>query len=503
MQYVACWAGWIVCSLLFSVLTHRLPLPIPALWPTLVLSRWFEASALLRLPLLREPSFRPVIYRESMLRSDRAIAFAMQYASRISSFTFRGTEKRMKLIVATYGTEGDARPFAALCRGLMDAGHEARLCADAATLGSAHSLGVPAVALAGDIRGTLDPHHAIANVVAKGGGFNATARALAKIANENAASWMRALVEQGEGCDAILVAGLAAFVGLSAAEYLGVRGIGSGMIPLTPTAAFPSAFLPPRWVPGPLRKASHDFVNAMLWKAFRDRTNAARASFGLAPRKTVWKDHPMVYGVSPGLLPRPADWPRNAHLCGQWLAPSPAWTPPPALTTFLAAGEAPVYIGFGSMTGFDNARLLEALIEALAGRRALFYPGWSGIEANALPDNFLVIGETPHDWLFPQTAAVIHHGGSGTSHSAARSGVPSIVTPFAGDQPFWAERLRVAGVAAPAIDGRRPKASAFAAALDFVAGSAVRRRAQITGEQMREENGVANAVAILERIVNT
>ena len=129
----------------------------------------------------------------------------------------------MKLIVATYGTEGDARPFAALCRGLMDAGHQARLLADAATLGSAEALGVPTTALAGDIRGTLDPDHAIAGVVGRGGSFNDTARALAKIANANAASWLRTIVEAGEGCDAILVAGLAAFVGLSAAEYLGIR----------------------------------------------------------------------------------------------------------------------------------------------------------------------------------------------------------------------------------------------------------------------------------------
>src|SRR5262245_42339269 len=78
----------------------------------------------------------------------------------------------MKFIVATYGTEGDARPFAALCRGLMDAGHEARLLADAATLGSAQALGVPTTALAGDILGTLSQDHALAGVVAKGGGFN-------------------------------------------------------------------------------------------------------------------------------------------------------------------------------------------------------------------------------------------------------------------------------------------------------------------------------------------
>ena len=188
----------------------------------------------------------------------------------------------MKFIVATYGTEGDARPFAALCRGLMDTGHEARLLADAATLGTAQILGVPTTPLAGDIRGTLDPDHAIAGVVAKGGGFNETARALAKIANENAAIVARVPSSRlAEGCDAILVAGLAAFVGFSAAEYVGAKGIGSGMIPITPTAAFPSPFLPPKWVPRLLNRASHGFVNAMLWRAFRDKTNAARARFKL------------------------------------------------------------------------------------------------------------------------------------------------------------------------------------------------------------------------------
>jgi len=406
----------------------------------------------------------------------------------------------MKFIVATYGTEGDARPFAALCRGLMDAGHEARLLADAATLDGANALGVPATALAGDIRGTLSPDHAIAGLVAKGGGFNDTARALAKIANDNAESWLRTIIEAGEGCDAILVAGLAAFVGLSAAEYLGTKGIGSGMIPITPTAAFPSPFLSPKWVPRLLNRASHGFVNAMLWKAFRDKTNAARAMFKLPPRKAIWTGHPMVYGVSPSLLPKLVDWPTNAHLCGQWLTRQPAWTPPPALANFLAAGEAPIYIGFGSMTGFDGARLVDALIQAVAGRRALFHPGWSGIDPTALPANFFAIGDTPHDWLFPRSAAVIHHGGSGTSHSAARAGVPSIVVPFAGDQKFWAERLRLAGSAPVAVNGRRPTAAAFASALDFAAAVRVRDRARVLGETMRAEDGVVDAVAVLERI---
>jgi UDP:flavonoid glycosyltransferase YjiC (YdhE family) len=409
----------------------------------------------------------------------------------------------MKFVVATYGTEGDARPFAALCRGLMDAGHEARLLADAATLGSAQELGVPTTPLAGDIRGTVSQDPAIAGVIAKGGGFNQTARALAKIANENAESWLRTIIDSGEGCDAILAAGLAAFAAFSAAEYLGAKLIGTGMIPITPTAAYPSPFVPPKWAPRVLNRASHRFVNAMLWKAFREKTNAARAIFKLPPRRTVWMGLPMVYGVSPNLLPIPADWPGNAHLCGQWLAPSPDWTPPAELTNFLTAGEAPIYIGFGSMAGFDTARLLDALVEALNGRRALFHSGWSGIDPKALPKNFLAIGNTPHGWLLRRTAAIIHHGGSGTSHSAASAGVPSIVTPFAGDQFFWAERLRLAGVAPVAVDGRRPNAEAFARALDFAASAQAQRLARVLGEKMRAENGVANGVAALERIMTS
>ena len=435
-------------------------------------------------------------------RSDVAVVLPAPACTGIAPKNVAQTQEEglMKLIVATYGTEGDARPFAALCRGLLDRGHEAQLLADAATLGSARALGVPTAELAGDIRGTLTDH-LIAGVVAKGGGFKETAQVLANIANENAESWLRSIIEAGEGCDAIVAAGLAAFAGFSAAEYLGARVIGSGMIPITPTAAFASPFLPPKWVPRVLHRVSHNFVNAMLWRAFRAKTNAARATFKLPPRETVWTGLPMIYGVSPNLLPPPLDWSPNVHLCGQWLVRTPDWIPPPALEDFLAAGNPPIYVGFGSMRGFDNGRLVSALIEALAGRRALFHPGWSGIDPTALPDNFLVIGDTPHDWLFPRTAAVIHHGGSGTSHSAARAGVPSIVTPFAGDQFFWAERLRLAGVSPPPVDGRRPTTAAFADALGYAAEAKVRSRAAALGEKMRGENGVADAVAALERIV--
>ncbi|WP_458766554.1 glycosyltransferase [Cupriavidus basilensis] len=408
----------------------------------------------------------------------------------------------MKFIVATYGTEGDARPLAALCRALMDAGHQARLLADGATLGTARAVGVPTTALAGDIRGALQPEHAISGVVARNRGFTSTARALARIANANAEAWLREIVAAGEGCDAIIVSGLAAFAGLSAAEHLGVKAIGTGLIPITPTADFASPFLAQARLPGWLNRTSHHFVNGMLWRAFRKQTNAARAAVcGLPPRRQLWTRHPMLYGVSPSLLPRPADWPGNARVCGQWIARSPDWTAPQPLADFLAAGEPPMYFGFGSMAGFDRRKMLDAVITACAGRRALFYPGWSGVDTAGLPANVHVVGDTPHDWLFPRTSLVVHHGGSGTTHCAARAGVPSVVVPFAGDQFFWAERLRLAGVAGDAVSGKHLQASALARAIAFAQGAETRSRARALGARMAGENGLADAVSAIEAMM--
>jgi sterol 3beta-glucosyltransferase len=408
----------------------------------------------------------------------------------------------MKLVIATYGTEGDTRPFAALCRALMDAGHEVQLLADASTLGSAETLGVPSAALAGDIRGALQPNGSISGVVAKGGGVNSTVNALARIANANTESWLRQIAHAAAGCDAIVVAGLAAFAGLSAAEYLGVKAIGAGMIPITPTAAFPSPFLPPGVVPRWLNHVSHRFVNDMLWRAFRKTTNAARASVCALPaRKQVWTQHPMLYGVSPNLLPTPSDWPTNAYLCGQWMQPEHAWTPPSILGDFLAAGEPPIYLGFGSMTGFGPSRLLNDMIKAVAGRRALFYPGWSGVDATMLPGNFHVLGETPHHWLFPRASVVVHHGGAGTTHTAARAGVPSVVVPFAGDQFFWADRLTQAGAAPPALSWKHLDARRLADRLEDASNNDMRQRALTLGEKMKAEDGLASAVSRIEKIM--
>jgi UDP:flavonoid glycosyltransferase YjiC (YdhE family) len=218
----------------------------------------------------------------------------------------------MRLVALTYGTEGDTRPVAALGRSLIDAGYEVTLLADGGTLGSARDLDVPHAALAGDIHGTLQSVSSTTSIAAGKNSLNVTAQALVGIANENADAWMRQVLDSAAGSDGLIVAGLAAFVGFSAAEKLGIPVIGAGMIPLTPTSAFPSPFLPPRSMPRWLNRFSYRLVSELLWRAFRKATNAARAKAGLPSGHKIWSGHPMLYGISPSLLPQPADWPSNA-----------------------------------------------------------------------------------------------------------------------------------------------------------------------------------------------
>jgi UDP:flavonoid glycosyltransferase YjiC (YdhE family) len=163
------------------------------------------------------------------------------------------------------------------------------------------------------------------------------------------------------------------------------------------------------------------------------------------------------------------------------------------LLDFLDAGPAPVYIGFGSMAGIAQGTLVDAIAAVASGRRVLFHPGWSGIDPARLPPDVFVLDDTPHDWLFPRTALVVHHGGAGTSHAAARAGVPSVVVPFAGDQFFWARRMALRGIAAtcPAagLDSAR-----LVCAVAAASQPAMQDEARRVGQAMRDEDGVRTAV---------
>lgn len=403
----------------------------------------------------------------------------------------------MRFTVATYGSEGDTRPFVALCRGLVASGHQVRLFAEQSSIHNAHTHGVPVEPLGGDIKGSLpldDPMRELrpADVLA-------ATKAGLRVVKQNTAAWMKAVAEDARGADAILFAGLASLAVGTVAEELDKPAIALWLQPTSPTREFASPTLPPMKLPGWLNLLSYRVSPQAMMRRFYRKANreAGAALFGNAPARGPKPESPILYGFSRHLVPQPRDWPTSHRICGHWALPPNDWQPPHELLDFLSAGPPPLYVGFGAVSSFIRQKGLNAITAAIGGRRTIFSPGWSKITADMLPKNFLLLGDTPHSWLFPLTSMVIHPG-AGTTHSAARAGVPSIPVPFGVDQFFWAGRLASAGVAPKYVPASKIDAKKLAAMIEFAGEANVRERAQALGRAMAEEDGVAYAVAAIE-----
>lgn len=409
----------------------------------------------------------------------------------------------MRLVVVTYGTRGDTRPLVALSRALMDAGHEVILLADRSARPTAYAHGVPVTTLAGDMRASIAPGGALSSAIGPGVDASDMVRAAGQVAAEHTEAWLLDLIGVAEGADAIVCSGYTSFVGLSAAEFLHIPVLGVGLWPLTPTQEFACALLQSEVLPSVFNRLGHEALNALIWRRFRPHLNRARQRVcAQAARRTMWRDFPIIYAISRHLLPQPADWPRWCRISGPWLLPELHWQPSAALADFLTAGEAPIYVGFGNLAGLGQTRMLDTVIEAVGGRRALFYPGRSGLlDGQRLPDNFFVLDDTPHDWLFPRTSLVVHQGGAGTTHMAARAGVPSVVVPFAYDQFFWARRLAALGVAPRHVAGPRLDGATLARMIEHAERPEVRQRARALGAQVTQEDGLGLAVEWIEHFV--
>lgn len=177
---------------------------------------------------------------------------------------------------------------------------------------------------------------------------------------------------------------------------------------------------------------------------------------------------------------------------------------PVAVEEFLGAGPAPIYLGFGSVSVADPDRFTTMVLDAvrLAGCRAIVGAGWAGLGANGMLKDVLVVGDTPHAALFPRTAGVVHHGGSGTTHTVARAGVPQLVMPQIADQHYWGHRVQQLALGPAPLPAKKATAVSLARALceltgDVTYGCAARRVAQ----RVAEDRGVAAAVEIIERQV--
>ena len=160
-----------------------------------------------------------------------------------------------------------------------------------------------------------------------------------------------------------------------------------------------------------------------------------------------------------------------------------------------------MYVGFGSMVDHERERMTRLIVDAVgvARQRAILLGGWSDLGSTELPDSIFRVDSVPHDWLFPRVAAVVHHGGAGTTAAGLRAGLPTVIVPFTVDQPFWGWRVHELGVGPNWILRKKLTAENLAAAIDqAVHDQAMARRAEEFGRMIRAEDGLGAAVHLVE-----
>jgi len=415
----------------------------------------------------------------------------------------------MRISIVTGGSRGDVQPYIALGKGLKEAGYEVNLIAsqdfetlvtDAGLTFCSTGFSVESVLQSDDWR-----------AVTERGNFFQIVSKMQKEMKHYAHKLAEIMPDLLQGTD-WMITGVAGFGGaFSIAEKLSIPVIQAYVFPITPTREYASPLTPHLPFGRVLNPLSFRILQQMLWQSTRSSDvetrrilNMEKASFWGPFRKLRQRHVPTIYGYSRHIVPVPSDWDRNHRVTGYWfLDEAPHWTPPPEFVQFLNEDEAPVYIGFGSMVNKNPRQVMETVVEALAlsNQRGVLASGWDGIQQADLPETIYMISSMPHSWLFPRMKAIVHHGGAGTTAAGLRAGVPSVIVPFMGDQAFWGNRIASLGVAPKAIPRNQLTAQRLALAIEQAASDAdMRQKARDIGEKIQGEDGIRNAVDMVNRI---
>jgi len=420
----------------------------------------------------------------------------------------------MKIGIQTWGSTGDVNPFIALAAGLVTAGHEVTLAVtsaerrDYAGTGSRLGFRVIQAGHIGESESALNEIgrrlFAISNPIAQ-------LRFIFEQMFDPGIAVMYAAAQALSADHDLIIGHFIVHPAQLAAEQAGkpyvTVALNQGGIP---TRYAPPSPLPNlgRWCNGVLWKLAERMINSMVLPS-ANRLRFAQGSHPLKSYRQIWESAACnLIAVSPVLGPRYPDWGENQHLCGFFNMPEEAsdWRMPDDLARFLQHGEAPVYIGFGSMIGLalpsddlDEATRLMLEAAKLAGCRAIVQSHWDKVSSMPEDARIYRLSLAPHTQIFPLCAAIVHHGGAGTTQTALRCGRPSVVVAHITDQFFWGDKLRKLGVAPAVLNRRKSTPAKLAAAIRAVLTSpAMRFAAEEAGRKLQAENGAAAAARIIE-----
>ncbi len=418
------------------------------------------------------------------------------------------------ITLLTSGTRGDVQPYVALGLGLQAAGRAVRLAAPETFRSFVAPSGLPFAGFEGNPSELLARPEAQAALNDSGNPIR-TIRESLRYARDARPVYRRMLAGAWEACQGsrALLIGLPTVWGAHIAEALGIPVGWALLQPLARTRAYPSALLPARVRLGAGGNAlTHRFVEQAMWlpwrgiiNAWRTRTLGLRAAPLLYPYAELYGPKALaVYGYSPAVSPRPADWPAGHHVTGYWFWDTDTrWQPPEGLASFLADHPPALSLSFGTAALRDPEAMLPLVMRAveLAGTRAVVSapPAWHAALARSA--RIFPIEAAPHAWLFARVAGAVHHGGAGTTGYSLRAGLPTLVIPHATDQFYWGDRIATLGAGPPLLTRHTLTAETLAAALSQLAGDAgMRARAAAIGRLIQAEDGVARAVEMLSRL---
>lgn len=401
----------------------------------------------------------------------------------------------MRVLLSTIGSRGDVQPLVALAMELRALGQEVRLCVPPDFREWIESLGFPVTPIGPELRSTGK---------ASPSAPPPTPEQIRQMMEGTVAAQFETITSAAPGCDLIVGATALQIAAPSVAERMGIPYVFAAYCP----AVLPSPHHAPPVLgmlgdtPAPTADPSELWAqDAQRWTTtWGPLLNARRESLGLAPVSDV-RDH--VLTERPWLAADPilGPWPDRADPAvfqtGAWILPDERPLSP-ELEAFLDAGEPPVYFGFGSIRApGDLNRVMIESARAL-GRRAIVSRGWADLALVDDAPDCLAIGEVNQQALFTRVAAVVQHGGAGTTTTAARAGAPQVVIPQQYDQHYWAGRVHQLGIGTAHAPGA-PTADSLTAALARTLEPGVAARARAITAEVRTDGARIAAERLVDR----
>eukprot|EP01018_Ginkgo_biloba_P018514 Gb_40347 [translate_table: standard] len=412
---------------------------------------------------------------------------------------------KLNIAMLIVGTRGDVQPFVAVAKRLQEYGHRVRLATHANFQDFVTSAGIEFYPLGGDPR-------ALAGYMARNKGFlpsgpseiSLQRKQLKAIINSLLPACTEPDTESGAPFRAqAIIANPPAYGHVHVAEALRVPLHIFFTMPWTPTNEFPHPLT--RVMQSAGYWLSYLVVDLLIWWGVRGIINDFRKKKLKLPTIAYLSAYsgsishlPTGYMWSPHLVPKPKDWGVLVDVVGFcFLNLGSNYNPRQDFIQWLQAGPMPVYVGFGSMPLEDPLKTTDIILEALkeTGQRGIIDKGWGNLgNFHEIPDYVFLLEDCPHDWLFPQCTAVVHHGGAGTTAAGLRAGCPTTIVPFFGDQLFWGDRVHAKGVGPPPIPISQLTTEALANAIRVMLDPQVKLKAIELAKHIEEEDGIVAAV---------